>query len=466
VSSPRRPNLDSLTTINRDGSRYFLHPADVGGRFTRARRLFGILLLAIYAGLPWIHINGTRAVFMDVANRRFHFFGLHLVPQDLWVLFFAISGLGFTLFLVTALLGRLWCGWACPYTVLLEQVFRRIERWIDGDAAARRKLDAAPMRGRKLVKRVAKHTLYLISATLIAHVFLAYFVSLPGVYSPVLDRKPPALIPLGVAVFLTGALFFCFAWFREQFCIILCPYGRLQSAITDEDSLIIGYDAARGEPRGKATLTGIGACVDCRRCVQVCPTGIDIRNGLQMECVGCAACIDACDDIMDKLRRPRGLIRYDSANGLAGKPKRILRPSIYAYAALGFAGVLALGVTTFFRAKPITTEVSRVRGASFFDDSTSVRNLFQLRLVNKRNQPATFHISLEGAPEAFTTSGASEPLELSPLQEETRTLVVIIPRADYRGPQDLTVRIEATPGDATRRHTVRFLGPRPDTHAP
>jgi cytochrome c oxidase accessory protein FixG len=460
-SPPKRPNLDSVTTINADGSRHVLHPADVRGKFTSARRLFSVLLIAIYIALPWIPINGAPAVFFDLANRRFHCFGLTLLAQDLWVLFFGISGLGFLLFFLTALLGRLWCGWACPYTVFLEHVFRRIERWTDGDASARRKLDNAPFTSSKILRRTIKNGLYLIASALLAHVFLSYFISLRGLYAAIKEGPLGHLTSFGTVAFFTGSFFFCFGYFREQFCIILCPYGRIQSALTDEDTIVIGYDAKRGEPRGKSTNPNAGSCVDCTRCVQVCPTGIDIRNGLQMECIGCAACIDACDDIMGKLGRPTGLVRYDSTRGLAGEKRRIVRPRILVYSLLGALGMLALGTVAFFKAKPVLAEISRMRGPSFYADPATIRNHFQLRLVSKRNQPVRFTVTIEDQTSGMTLSGATESITLPPLGELTRPVILLQQRTTYTGPKDITLLIHAEPGNATVRQTVRFLGPNP-----
>lgn len=460
-SSKKRPNLVSVTTINSDGSHHILHPADVHGKFTTARRWFAAFLIAIYIALPWIPINGAPAVFLDVANRRFHCFGITLLAQDLWVLFFGISGLGFLLFFLTALLGRLWCGWACPYTVFLEHVFRRIERWIDGDASARRRLEKAPWTFSKFTKRAIKNVIYLIAAAFLAHVFLSYFVSIPGLYAAVKEGPMGNLTAFGTVAFFTGSFFFCFGYFREQFCIILCPYGRLQSALTDDETVVIGYDAKRGEPRGKATNPNAGACVDCTRCVQVCPTGIDIRNGLQMECIGCAACIDACDDIMLKLKRPTGLIRYDSTQGLAGNKRRIVRPRILIYSLLGVLGMLVMAFVAYHKAKPILAEISRSRGPAFYSDTATIRNHYQLRLVNKRNQPVRFFITLEGNPAGFTTSGTGESITLNALGELTRPIVVLQDRASYKGPKDLTFTIRAEPGNTTVRQTFRFLGPNP-----
>jgi cytochrome c oxidase accessory protein FixG len=457
----KRPNLNSVTTINADGSHHILHPSDVSGRFTAARKAVAALLIVVYVSLPWIPVNGAPAVFFDVEMRRFHFLGLTLMPQDLWVMFFAVSGLGFLLFVVTAVLGRIWCGWACPYTVFLDHMFRRVERWIDGDQHARRRLAAAPWSPVKMWKRIVKHSIYIFMSALIANVFLSYFVSIPRLYGFMKTNPLDHLTAFGVMLSVCGAIYYCFAWFREQFCIIMCPYGRLQSAMTDDDTMIIGYDVKRGEPRGKTTNLDAGDCVSCNRCVSVCPTGIDIRDGLQMECIGCAACIDACDDIMTKVHRPKGLIRYDSMRGLAGGKRRVLRPRLYAYLALGLLGTTVLGVTAFYRAKPMHAEMSRLRGPSFYVDPTLVRNIFQIRLLNKRNQPMTFDVSLENPPKGYLLSGMSDPFVLPALDEIARPLVIIVPKEDYTGPVKLTLRIHSNPGDSVVRQEVEFLGPNP-----
>lgn len=458
----KRPNLVSVTTINPDGSHFVLHPADVKGRFTSFRRIFGILLIAVYVLMPWIPINGAPALFFDVENRRFHMFGITLLTQDLWVFFFAISGLGFVLFFITALLGRLWCGWACPYTVFLEHVFRRIERWIDGDATARRKLDAAPSSVGKNLRRAVKYALYLLASSIIAHVFISYFVSLPRLYQFMREGPLQHGATFTIILALTGALYFCFSWFREQFCIILCPYGRIQSALTDEETVVIGYDTVRGEPRGKTTDKSNGDCIDCNCCVQVCPTGIDIRNGLQMECIGCAACVDACNDIMRKVNRPEGLVRYDSTSGLEGKKRSFLRPRIWLYAMLGLLGVIALGTTAYFKARPFFAEVSRMRGAPFYSDPATVRNHYQLRLLNKRNQAISFNFSLENAPPGFTLSGAGDSITLNAQAETSRPLIIINDIENYKGPADLTLKITADPGGQTITQKLKFLGPNPN----
>jgi cytochrome c oxidase accessory protein FixG len=456
----KNPTLDSVTTINADGSRPFLHPADVRGRFTLWRRITGVLLIAVYILLPLIPINGHPAVFLDVEQRRFHLMGLTLLVQDVWLLFFVISGLGFSLFLVTALLGRIWCGWACPYTVFLEHVFRRIERLIDGDATARRRLEAAPFGLMKGVRRIVKHTLYLACAAAIAHIFLSYFISLPTLYTYMRESPGKHWMLFAAVMGMTGVLYFCFSWFREQFCIIMCPYGRLQSALTDDDSMVIGYDKMRGEPRGKAGDPAAGHCIDCRRCVQVCPTGIDIRNGLQLECIGCAACVDACDDIMMKLHRPRGLVRYDSLKGLAGKKRRILRPRIFVYGVLLLMGAtaLALGLT---RVHSFEMTVVRMRGLPFMVDEQDVRNQFLFRLVSKADRPVTYQLSVTGAPPALRVSGLENEITLAPQQERQQTLLLTMPRTEFTGEFKFRVTARPVDGKDAVNRDVEFLGPDP-----
>ncbi len=460
-----RPNRNSVTTIAADGSHVYLHPADVRGRFTLARRISAIFLIGLYLALPWIQINGHPAVFLDIADRRFHLFGVTLAFQDLWLLFFLITGLGFTLYFITSLLGRVWCGWACPQTVFLDHVFRRIERWVEGDAPTRRQLDAAPWTQAKVIRRVIKHALYILASLGITHLFLAYFVSLPTLWK-MMHTDPVQNWSSFLFVFIAaGILYFNFAWFREQLCIVICPYGRLQSALIDDNSMVIGYDTARGEPRGKPSTNSLqpdapktGDCVDCARCVQVCPTGIDIRQGLQIECIGCAACIDACDSVMAKVGRLPGLIRYDSYNGLNQRPTSLLRPRTFIYAALLVVGAIVL--TLALRSvKPASILLTRMTGAPYYADDTSIRNQFLLRLVNKTDQPARFTLTFPGAPEGFSSPDQNAVIELSPLGETVRPLIVQQARASYHGAFRLKLAVTGERSAQPLIAEAEFSGP-------
>jgi cytochrome c oxidase accessory protein FixG len=457
-STFHRPVRESVATIRPDGSHAVLFPADSKGRYTLARRLSAYALLAVYLALPWIKINGYPAVFLDVAARRFHLFGITLAAQDLWLMFFVISGLGFSLFFVTALFGRVWCGWACPQTIFLEHVYRRIERWIDGDAVQRRALHLAPLSFAKVMRRVAKHAVYIFVSAVFTHLFLAYFVSVPEVLAMV--RAAPTE-HWGFFVFMaayTGVTYFVFAWFREQLCIVICPYGRLQSALIDSHSLVIGYDATRGEPRGKATAVDAGACIDCNRCVQVCPTGIDIRHGLQMECIGCTACIDACDDVMTRLNRPRGLIRYDSQKSFGGGRTQWIRPRTLLYGALLAVGA-AVTTWALTTVKPASFGVTRMIGAPYIVDDTTVRNQFLVRIVNKRSEPAKFTLQLDDTPENVRQIGFEEVVEVAPLAELVRPLVLQQSRENYEGPFHFSVRVQDEGKHFQLERKVEFLGP-------
>ena len=440
----------------------FLHPADTRGFWTNARRGSAALLIAIYLLLPWIPVGGHPAVFLDIASRRFHLFGYTLAFQDVWLLFFVITGLGFGLFFITSLLGRVWCGWACPQTVFLDHVFRRVERWIEGDAVARRKLDAAPWTAPKVAKRIAKQVAFVLLSALITHLFLAYFVSLPEVWN--MMRHAPrenwgAFLFMSVA---TGILYFNFAWFREQLCLVICPYGRLQSVLIDDHSLVIGYDAKRGEPRAKLGIPDAGACIDCNRCVQVCPTGIDIRQGLQIECIACAACIDACDEVMTKVKRPTGLIRYDSNAGFSGGRTRWLRPRIWLYIVLLSAGITAAtwAVSTV---RPAVLGVTRLGGAPYFVDSGTVRNQFLVRLVNKRDEPVSFRVVAETpAGVEIRQTGFENAITLAPLAEEVRPFIVSVPREAYAGGFRFEVVARPESGGYQLRRAAKFTGPEPE----
>ena len=460
ASNLKKPNLDSVTSINDDGSKYNIHPADVKGIFTTLRRLTAWFLILIYVALPWIPINGYPAVFIDVEELRFHFFGFTLLTQDFWVFFFLVSGLAFGLFVLAALVGRVWCGWFCPYTVFLEHLYRRIERIVDGDASKRRKLDASSMGASKATKRIIKWGLYILASFLLAHVFLSYFISIPEVWKNVTTSPTEHFSQFLFILAFTGVFTFCFGWFREQFCIILCPYGRFQSSLTDDETVTVTYDHKRGEPRGKKRKFSIeetGDCIDCRRCVSVCPTGIDIRNGIQLECIACSACIDACNDIMKKVDRPTGLIRYDSTAGVETGKRNILRPRLLLYLLLTVFGLGALTMTFLSEAKPFFAGVTRMRGTTYVASPEGVRNTFVINITNKRNRQASYTIKLADK-ENLGLRAEDRTLTLGPLAEDSFTLSLLSPIDTYKGAKDIHFTITAD-DQTSQSLPARFLGP-------
>ncbi|APR76673.1 Type cbb3 cytochrome oxidase biogenesis protein CcoG, involved in Cu oxidation [Minicystis rosea] len=455
----RLPVVAPRSSLRSDGRRNFVHPADVHGRFATARRIGFWALIGVWLALPWLRVSGRPALFLDVEHRRFYVFGATFNAQDIWLVFFLLTGLTFGLVYLTALLGRVWCGYACPQTVFLEAIYRPIERLVEGPRETRIRRDKAPWTLENIVRKGVKHALYLAASIFVAHLFLSYFVSVPKVLEMV--RRAPAEHPEAFAWALGTTVFFYgnFAWFREQLCLIVCPYGRLQSVLIDDDSIIIGYDERRGEPRGKASDPNAGDCVDCQRCVVVCPTGIDIRNGLQLDCIGCSACVDACDEVMDKLHRPRGLVRYDSQNGLQGRATRILRPRLFLLTALLCAGIFASGLA-FRRHQGFEANILRLPGLPYVVERGEVRNAFEIHLVNKLPEAETFEITAEPSP-GLTFVIASPTVTLASLSETRVPLFVTNDQSVTRG--DFVVRLKVRRRGAPEAEpslvTARFVGP-------
>ena len=338
-----------LTTLRDDGSRIWMRPKLSLGRFLSRRQWVGYALIVLFLVLPFVRVGGYPAILLDVMARRFHFFGVTFHPTDSVLLMFLMLSIFLGIFWITALFGRVWCGWGCPQTVYMELLFRPIERLIEGNTGQQRKLDEK----RFTVRRTLKWAVFMVIAFVLGNQFLAYFVGWERLAVWMTESPTEHLGGFGVMAVTTGLVFFDFAYFREQMCTVVCPYARLQSALLDRHSLIVGYDKLRGEARRRVkertANDDSGDCIDCHACVVTCPTGIDIRNGLQLECISCTQCIDACDNIMDKVGKPRGLIRLSSQHHLeTKKPTRLVRPRVVLYPLiiLVFMGLLVYLVTT------------------------------------------------------------------------------------------------------------------------
>jgi len=324
---------DRMSTTDEYGARVYLHPEDVVGKFRDLRTKVYWFLIAVYLILPWIHFHGKQSVLMDIVKREFTFFGNTFYGHDAPIIFFVLIGSTFFFAFMTSLLGRVWCGWACPQTVFIDAIFRRIERMVEGKSRARRDLARAPWSFEKLFKRSLKWALYTLVSLHIVHSFLGYFVGTHELVKMSIHAPTENWGTFLAMLICTGIILFDFGWFKEQFCIIACPYGRFQSVIMDPHSPVVAYDVKRGEPRRspKIARPAEGDCIDCAHCIKVCPTGIDIRRGTQMECIACTMCIDACDEIMLKLQRPKGLIRYATEESLAGGKTKWIRPRVIMY---------------------------------------------------------------------------------------------------------------------------------------
>lgn len=460
------PSERVLSTLNADGSRRWLRPRVSQGTFLRARRVTAWALIALFTVLPFVNIGGMPAILLDIGKRQFTFFGRTFLPTDTILLAVLLLGIVVSIFLITAVLGRVWCGWACPQTVYLEFVYRPIERFFEG----------APGRGGTIGRKAtgprtfAKYVVYLIVSAALAHTFLSYFVGVAHLRQWM--TRSPFEHPTSFAVmaFTTALMFIDFAWFREQTCIVACPYGRLQSVLLDGNSLIVTYDPRRGEPRRHRHLPVdaappdehathlAGDCVDCRLCVETCPTGIDIRDGLRMECIGCAQCIDACDTVMKKLKRPLGLIRYGSQLRIAGDKGRFARPRLFIYSGIlvVIAGVFA---TLVSQAKASDVTLLRGMGIPFTElPGGEVANPVRLKITNRTREARTYHLEVTaGGPARVIADDL--PVTVHPTAAVTRSLVLSVPANSFvRGKHSIRPRVIDNHG-ATNDIAYEMLGP-------
>ncbi|MFK8068933.1 MAG: cytochrome c oxidase accessory protein CcoG [Gammaproteobacteria bacterium] len=399
-TDPGKKKNDSDIEQSLYAKRVKIHPREVHGIFAQLRISAASVLLGLFYGLPWLQWDGHQAILFDLPARKFHIFGLTLWPQDFLLLALLLIIAGLALFFFTTLAGRLWCGYACPQTVWTE-VFLAIERWVEGDRGKQIKLDKSPMSVKKFRTKATKHTAWILFSVFTGFTFVAYFTPLRDLVS-----RAPIFELSGWETF--WIFFYGFAtygnagWMREQVCLHMCPYARFQSAMFDNDTLIISYNQGRGEPRGarkrneEPAAIGLGDCIGCTMCVQVCPTGIDIRDGLQYECIGCSACIDVCDDVMDKMGYEKNLIEYTTQNTIDGKPSKIIRPRIIIY---GLLLLSLIGIFTYLLATrvPLQLDVIRDRNALFRETNEGlIENVYTLKLINMDESDHDFTLTTKG----------------------------------------------------------------------
>lgn len=389
---------DHIATIDEEGHRKYIHPKKPEGRYYHLRTYTSLVFLVVFFAIPFITVEGEPLLMFNVLDRKFIIFGKIFWPQDFFI--FAIGLLTFFVFIIlfTVVFGRLFCGWVCPQTNFMEMVFRKVEYWIDGDAHQQKQLRAMPLNGLKLRKRILKIAVFYLIAFVIANFFLAYIIGIDEVLKMVHEGVAKNL---GTFVSLLGfstVFFFVYYWFREQACIVVCPYGRLQGVLLDRNSIVVAYDYLRGEPRSKlkkADTVSHGDCIDCFACVRVCPTGIDIRNGTQLECVNCTACIDACDAIMEGIHKPKGLIRYASENNIANnEPTRFTgRMALYSVVLLLLVGLL---VTLLVTRDDVDSRILRSQGQTFQSlPDGRLSNLYNIKLTNKTRKEVPLELKLE-----------------------------------------------------------------------
>jgi cytochrome c oxidase accessory protein FixG len=480
---------DSISTVDQEGKRIWIYPKMPKGPWTNARTYVSWGLLIVLFGLPFLKINGNPFIRMDILGREFYLFGMHFTPQDFHLFVVAMLTMVVFIALFTVVFGRLFCGWVCPQTIFMEMVFRKIEYWVEGDANAQRRLNKAPWTPEKIRKKVIKQALFILVAVLIAHTFLSYLIGPERVFEIITSSPFENIGGFSAMIAFTGAFYFVFARLREQVCTTICPYGRLQGVLTDDDTVLVTYDFVRGEPRGKkkrqnkakaspvATMQAtvaesdvatpataemplkvLGDCVDCGLCVQVCPTGIDIRDGAQLECVNCTACMDACDEVMIKVGREPRLIRYDSHNGIIKQERRIFTPRAIAYSV---ALLILIGVNIFLFSTRTNIEavILRTPGKLFYElEDDKISNLYNYQLFNKTEEEYIPEFRFPDMPEAVIQFVGDSPV-LVPDQMVEGAFFIILPE-DKVASRKNSVKIEIwSDGKLVASTQTNFLGP-------
>ncbi len=475
---------DSVATITKEGGRNFIIPKKPKGKLYNLRTWFSIFYLIIFFTLPFIKVNDAPLLMLNILERKFIIFGLIFWPQDFFI--FGIAMLTFVVFVIlfTVVFGRIFCGWACPQTIFMEMVFRKIEYWIDGDATKQKLLKALPWNAEKIKKRVIKFIIFFSISFIIANFFLAYLISMDELLGYL--QNPSAHIGTLISLLIfTTVFFFVYWWFREQACIVVCPYGRLQGVLLDKNSIVVAYDYQRGEPRGKLKkdadhdckctdckeegacktiaakfeiATPKGDCVDCFACVRVCPTGIDIRNGTQLECVNCTACIDACDAIMTSIEKPIGLIRYASENSIINKVKLKFTPRIKSYSVV-LVLLLSLLVFLLFSRTDLDARLMRTAGMTFtvLPDGR-ISNLYNLKLTNKTHKNIPFTLKPENFTGAIEYVGSSNLTVNKEAYAQLQFFVILSRNAIKGWKTELQIGMYQN-GEKIKTITAKFIGP-------
>lgn len=454
---------DSIATVDEKGKRLWIYPKKPSGTLHTWRVVVTVLLFGILFGGPFIKINGQPFLLLNLFERKFIIFGQAFWPQDFVLLAITLITLFVFIILFTVVFGRVWCGWLCPQTLFMEMVFRKIEYWIEGDAAAQRRLAKEKWTTQKIFKKTLKHTLFILISVLIAHTLLAYLIGTEQTMA-IISQPPSENVAGFMSMVAFTALFYgLFAKFREQACIAVCPYGRLQGVLLSKESIVVAYDWLRGEPRShlkKQTSPEVnqGDCIDCKLCVQVCPTGIDIRNGTQLECVNCTACIDACDDVMIKIGKPKGLIRYASITSITNGVQKLITPRVIGYSVIL---ILLMGVLSFalITRSDVETTVLKVSGTLYQREPGLITNLYNVEFVNKTFKDVTLEMKVESPATAQLQKADGKPV-MVPAEGLSKNIFFIkIPEADVTSARTVVTLGVYKDGKRIEKVSVKFIGP-------
>ncbi|ULQ50829.1 cytochrome c oxidase accessory protein CcoG [Flavihumibacter fluvii] len=452
---------DRLATIDERGKRKWIFAQKPKGHFTNLRTYVSWGFFLLFLSLPFIEMNGRPFFLFNIPDAKFIIFGKVFWPQDFFI--FGLTMVSFVIFIVlfTAAFGRLFCGWVCPQTIFMEMVFRKLEYLIEGDASTQRLLKNGPWNTEKIVKKVSKHLVFFLMSFIIANFFLAYIIGIRELWKIITEPVTEHFAGFVSLCLFSGVFYGVYAFFREQVCTVVCPYGRLQGVLLDRNSLIVAYDYKRGEPRGKVKekeALSLGDCIDCLQCVKVCPTGIDIRNGTQLECINCTACIDACDNIMEKVGRPKGLIRYASENGIENSEPVKYTTRMKLYTALLMVLLVILSALLLTR-KDIDATIMRTPGMLFQERGTdSISNLYNIKVVNKTMKDVPMNVGIERGDGKIEIIGGG-PIIVKKEGQGSGSFFIVLPKKSITS-RKTVLGIVLLEGEKVLDHKkTNFLGP-------
>lgn len=456
---------DSIGTMEQSGKRKWVFPRKPKGKYTNYRNIVSYLLLVIYFAIPFIKINGNPLLLFNVIDREFFIFGQPFYPQDFFILTLgAIASLIFII-VFTIAFGRIFCGWICPQTIFLEMIFRKIEYAIDGDRNKQMKLANQEWNSEKIMKRSLKWSIYILISLIITHIMFMYIVGYEEVINIISQGPFENLTNFVVMILFTAAFYFVFAWFREQVCTLVCPYGRLQGVLIDKDTINVFYDFKRGENRSKwrkgedRTAAGKGDCIDCNQCVVVCPTGIDIRDGQQLECVNCTACIDACDEVMEKVGLPKGLIRYASENEIENRTEFKFTGRMKGFSLILVLLVGLLGFLLYNRGD-MEAKFIKPAGSTFFVRDGKISNTYNYTFLNKTNDKKTVTIKVISPDHAEVTYSVSSKIVIERDKISKGTINISFPESEIKlSKQNITIGVYDMKGNLIDSYQTYFEGP-------